>query len=359
MTPDELAQEIFDHFLENAQWPLARELQAKHRKTGNIRLLAKRLGWERGGCSDGAEGRCIVQLREIAARTGSQQMLEHFVSAIRFIAQSYIERDAAQITSDDIGSALGISGDQLRIVGGLLAMTNGIWTQGSWPTDNGAFWLQPAEKVLFFEEITSPQEFFDTEDRLNAEEMDAARTGWVPLLPPVDETRVDEYSEEITSEYLLRDKKLEYMLARDMSELRRVIQVGAWKAAAILAGSCIETLLFDLWKADEERARACFGKSWPDAVTASQLASAAARNGMISQNQEQLVTFLREWRNLVHPSAALRSPEPTEKLARTLIPIVELLHADLGRAETGRPSTISPIGDGSSTPGPIPLPSNG
>jgi hypothetical protein len=341
MTPDELAQEILDYFLANAEWPLARELQAKHRKRANVRLLAKRLGWQRGGCSDGTEGRCIVQLREIAARTGSQQALTHFVSAIRFIARSYIERGAAQITSADLASALGLSEHQLRIVGGLLAMANGIWTQGSWPTDSGAFWFQPAERTLFFEDVTSPEEYFDKEDRLYADEMDAARTGWAPLLPVGDELRVDEHSEEATSEYLLRDKKLEHMLTHDMSELRRVIQVGAWKAAAILAGACIETLLFDLWKADEEKARACFGKSWPDGVAAGQLASAAVRYGMISQNQEQLVTFLRDWRNLVHPSAALRSAEPTEKLARTLVPIVELLHSDLGRIETSGPSTTS------------------
>jgi hypothetical protein len=330
MTPEELMQEVYDHFHSKGEWPLARELQLSHRNA-HIRPMARGIGWQKLACGDGPEGRCVLQLAEFINRTGADEDLSLFLRAIRFSASLYAMRGTIPVSSSEFATELGLTEIELKRLGGMLSIADRITTGGSWSPDNSGFSIYPAERILFFEHVRSMDQYFALQQKLDSDEIESRRsefTGWGEGGSIVTEESSGSFG---VKRYSLRDPALEALVASDLDELNRVMQASAWKATAILAGSCLESLLLDIWRGREEEAKRRFAGAWPNGVKGHELASAAVQAGYLSDDQRQLASVLRRWRNLVHPAAALRSAEPTEELAQLLVAMLRLLLAELTR----------------------------
>lgn len=168
MTADELLQETYDQFLATGEWPLARELQIQHLDS-NVRQIAKKVGWDRVACNEGAEGRCLIQLREIPNRAKSEEDLHNFVAAIRIIARLFIERGTAPTTVREIADELKLAQLPARRLAGMLYLAPGIWSAAGGPATL-EFYLQPTERVIWFKSVASIEEYFAIHARVDREE---------------------------------------------------------------------------------------------------------------------------------------------------------------------------------------------
>ena len=110
-------------------------------------------------------------------------------------------------------------------------------------------------------------------------------------------------------------------LQADYHELRNCIEVGALKAAHVLAGSIIEALLSDhlvsLEVVDSETALR---------MDLSRLVEECKKAGCISLKVADLSSAIRGYRNLIHPGRAIRTTESvSEHSAKITLSLVELI----------------------------------
>jgi hypothetical protein len=328
MTPDEFLQELYDEFKRTAEWPLLRDVQLRHFDT-NLRYLAKTIGTERVVCNDGPSGSlCFLQLKEIANRSGSDSDQKNFVDAIRIIAQAYIAHGHERVELQHIMAELKLSQRDAKKLAEML------WLAGDISNAYGArgtleFYLQPIERMLWFKDVSSMDEYFAIHDRINQEEAEGRHLdaqSWGTLFRPAAQEAA---LEAPNAQYHLKFQELDKVYSDDRAELSRTLDVEAWKSAAVLAGCCLEALLLDIWEANAVEAEREFGVSWRENTTAHRLALVAVRTGYLTEDQGRLADLLRRWRNVIHPVAAMRETAPTKELAHLLVAALNYLVAEL------------------------------
>lgn len=112
-------------------------------------------------------------------------------------------------------------------------------------------------------------------------------------------------------------------LESDYQELNACMEVKAWKAVHVLAGSIIETILIDYLVASESNSREqerILRMSLADAIT-------ACKSGKIlTQKTADLSSVVREYRNLIHPGRSARLNERADEngasIAQKLVEII-------------------------------------
>jgi hypothetical protein len=106
----------------------------------------------------------------------------------------------------------------------------------------------------------------------------------------------------------ITDEDFRTSLENDFKEMNLCIQAGAYKAAVVISGSIIETVLIDYVIAEnilarENALKLDFGK----------VLSVCKEKGIISDKTLDLSTVIKGYRNLIHPGRAIRLNENADK----------------------------------------------
>ncbi|MFL5483813.1 MAG: hypothetical protein ACJ8AK_16660 [Gemmatimonadaceae bacterium] len=299
-------------------------------------MLAKRIGADRIVCNEqGDETRCILQLSEIANRANSEDDQKHFVDAIRIIAAAYIDRGRQNITLQEIVSQLQLSELEAKKLSEMLGSAGQISDMYG-PRGSLDFYLRPLDRMLWFRDIKSIDDYFAMHATIDDEEAEGRQldnSGLARALGHNAEKPEEQTPDVPTSDYHLNNDLLDGVYSYDRAELARTVEIEAWKATAVLAGACLESLLLDVWEMRPAEAEREFGESWRANTRADRLAKIAIRSGYLTENQGALADLLRRWRNIIHPVAALRESAPTKELANLLVAALNFLVAELRGAK--------------------------
>ncbi len=119
----------------------------------------------------------------------------------------------------------------------------------------------------------------------------------------------------------ITDEDFRTSLEKDFKEMNLCVQTGAYKAAVVIAGSIIESVLIDYVIVEtiltrEEALRLDFGK----------VLSLCKDKKIISEKTSDLSSVVKGYRNLIHPGRAIRLNESVNKdtaeVAKALVSIV-------------------------------------
>lgn len=119
----------------------------------------------------------------------------------------------------------------------------------------------------------------------------------------------------------ITDEDFRTSLEKDFEEMNLCIQFGAYKAAVVIAGSVVETVLIDYVIAEniaprDEALKFDFGR----------VLSLCKDQGIISNKTLDLSSAIKGYRNLIHPGRLIRLNENVDKdgaeVARALVSIV-------------------------------------
>lgn len=119
------------------------------------------------------------------------------------------------------------------------------------------------------------------------------------------------------------DKSFQIILKRDFKEVQKCVEIGANKAAIILSGSILETILSDYFCENLP-----IGKTKIDILklSLSSLLELSVENHLISPSENSLAEVLKTYRNLIHPGREIRSLEgvdnSTSKLAFSILELL-------------------------------------
>lgn len=109
-------------------------------------------------------------------------------------------------------------------------------------------------------------------------------------------------------------------LENDYKELNAAMQVGAWKAVHVLAGSIIEAVLIDYLIAID------YHNEDPLRVTLERAITICKQEGILSEKTEHIAHAIQSYRNLIHPGRSIRLGETADeggaKIAQGLVDMV-------------------------------------
>ena len=132
------------------------------------------------------------------------------------------------------------------------------------------------------------------------------------------------------------DDALQAMIERDKEELDNSLKSGLWKATLLLAGSIIEAILVDYFlnfppnedvlSVFEEAAFKRYKGRKVEELDLVALIKLAVKDNLIAEENSQLSTVIKNYRNLIHPGRELRKKEKvnehTATVAKSLVEIV-------------------------------------
>jgi len=135
----------------------------------------------------------------------------------------------------------------------------------------------------------------------------------------------------------IRDEEFRQSLEADYAEMNSALNVGAWKAVHVLAGSIVEAVLIDYLvevaeKAGDQKAREDALKAdLADAITACKDA------GILTEKTANLSSVIRGYRNLIHPGRVIRLREMVdEQGAKVAVALTEMVVAQVGQSRGDR-----------------------
>ncbi len=109
-------------------------------------------------------------------------------------------------------------------------------------------------------------------------------------------------------------------LENDYKELNDAMQVGAWKAVHVLAGSIIEAVLVDYLFAIG------YHQEDPLRVSLERAITICRQEGILSEKTEHIAHAIQSYRNLIHPGRSIRLGETADeggaKIAQGLVDMV-------------------------------------
>ncbi len=131
----------------------------------------------------------------------------------------------------------------------------------------------------------------------------------------------------------VKNQDVRSILERDYRELQLAVVANAWKGALILAGSCIEGVLFDLATQNKPASLAAASAPREPDITRwmlGQLVAVCTELKLIPPGVDKLSPGLKDYRNLVHPAVEVREKlTPGEHEAQIAVAILNMLHRDL------------------------------
>jgi len=335
MSPEALISRVYAHFRSTGTWPKVRPLQVELRAHGNLRLIAAKAGRERVVCDDSHDGVCRLTLKCLSELPAAQDDVSHYLAAIRLMASHFITKGAVEISTEEIGTALSLDAAGLKRLVALL-WRDAIWFSTSSGYEDSMRGI-PVDDILFFEAVDSLGEIEEVRARLDAERAEVAQLHWgagqrIAQLPHQEQDWPKALLPFLPQALSVQHPGLQAASLVDLRELSLAISAGAWKSAAILAGSCLEALLLDLWMQREEAATAKWSERWPKRVQLSELVKAAAEGGLISATHKDLASVMRSARNLVHPMSASAEPSVTPSQLSVLLGALSMINTELSRA---------------------------
>lgn len=331
-TSNEFICLVYEILRETGKWPRVAELQVKLRRSGSVRRIAAEAGFENVVCQEMPDGECYLTLKGLARCPSAAADVENYLALVRILAAKYVASGACRVTSDELRRELELSDMSLRRLYEVVHRGNGIWIGHGQSNEGPQCYFDPTDTIVFFENVNSLDRYWEVFLQIEEERRQANLIMSGPALGNAPALAVKSPPSQLSSRSVaLSDAKIQDLVRSDLRELEQVLQIGAWKSVAFIAGSCTEAILLDMWKCREDLAMSCFGKKWPDKVNASELAVEAAKQGFLARDHHELMAPLRRWRNVIHPAAALRDGAPSREIALALVAVLELLLADVAR----------------------------
>lgn len=131
----------------------------------------------------------------------------------------------------------------------------------------------------------------------------------------------------------VNDSAIREIIERDYRELQSAHVARCWKAVLVLAGGCIEGILYDLvarnWASAQTTATA---RAQSDVTrwTLGQLVTVAVEAKLVPPGISKLSPGLKDYRNLVHPAVEIREKlSPAEEEATVALAVLHMLHRDV------------------------------
>ena len=326
-----LVSDTYEHFRVNGKWPLVRTLQTLYGSGINVRALAAEIGRDIVVCQEGGDGECFLTLTALEAHEPAAADLHTLARALRLTADKYKEQGSKLLTHDDYSIGLRLSELETKRLGALLRTMHGISSGSGWNPDGHEFSITPTEGAFFYDTVETFGDVRRTQKRIEADSRrisELLAKEYISARRALANNTVNTRRPAADERYRLADPRLDSLFASDLAELDIVHAAGAWKASAVLAGTCLETLLLDLCQKDG-RARERFSERWPRGVTAKDLLKAAEDFHLIDPEHRGMADAIRRWRNLIHPAAALEYRDPTSELAAALVSALKLIISDI------------------------------
>lgn len=148
----------------------------------------------------------------------------------------------------------------------------------------------------------------------------------------------------------ITDEQFRASLESDYTELQATIEVRAWKAAHVLAGSIVEAVLVDYLMVTDYFARQRSINPrvrerdiQPLEMSLGALIEACKTEGILSERSASLSTVVQGYRNLIHPGRLIREQEIIdENGARVAKSLVEMIVAEVSqrRQQTFGPTAV-------------------
>lgn len=133
----------------------------------------------------------------------------------------------------------------------------------------------------------------------------------------------------------IRDSKLRSILERDYVEIQKAFVSECWKSVIILAGGALETILLDLVRRDEAKAKASRKAPTEPNVTRwdlAQLIDVSVDLKLVNPYVATVSDATRAYRNLVHPGAEVRTGLTFgAEEAKIAVTVLQVVHRDLSR----------------------------
>jgi hypothetical protein len=306
-------------------------------KEGNPERIAVETGLDRVVWPSGAiDSRCYLRLRGIAECRGAEDDIARFLETMRYVAARVEDSETTEvtITTDDLMRDLGYSLEQAKLVTHLLDHDGRIWSSSLGSSDGSSrSFTMRGDDGLYFQDVSTLDDLFGAYKAMDEEKSAIAsmrnvygvRTTPQPSIRPPSIHGIDV---SLTSR--VQDVRLRALLEADLTELNSSLESGNWKCVSILAGSCSEAILLDLWMRDETLAIKEFGKAWPNNVTLAELVSKTTNRGLLSPDAADFLTVIKRWRNQIHPARAIEESAPRRESAVALNALLGLILADLG-----------------------------
>lgn len=326
-------QRVYDHFRANNKWPQTWLLQKEFRRHGSVDLIAAEIGRDLVNCEQPLKPESIVSLtlKGIAECQGSQQDIENFLKAVRFIANRYLNSEKPEpISSELFVTELEMPPPEALRAAEFVFCYSDIWSGASTSPDaTGHKIFTPRLDVWYYEDVRTLDDFFaaHSREREDARVASTLRTSGqdVPYTsisglrgsspPPIAVDRLA----------FIADENIRKLLRADIEELQTAYEHGAWKSVGFLAGSCCEGILLDLLSRRPDDAKKELGDEWQSKRSLKDLAKAAKKIGLIKPEIRDLVIAMKWWRDIIHPWRALKVNVPSQYYASTLVSLLNML----------------------------------
>lgn len=338
MEHEALLNEVYTSLRATGTWPFVRDLQKRLGPSLNVRVIAADIGIDVIVCEQSQNPKCFLTRKGFERVGAAAGDLDTLAKALGLMATRYTEQGPVAVTGEELATALRLSDRDWECLGALMRMTNGPWNGGSSsPDEPKRFSLSLNDNAVFFDGVETYAQAQEVWDRIARDEQRIREATLLGFGRPVQETPFHSASSVLRAQrYRLAAEELDAVFESDLIELDRVHSAGAWKSAALLAGSCMEAVLLDLMLRHPDEAQKRFGgPSWMRSATADRLLRAAADLGLITTDHKDLGAALKRWRDVIHPAAAMAAPPPTRELADAIVASLRLLLADLNASLPG------------------------
>lgn len=329
-----LLREVYAVFRETGNWPKLREMQRRFGRA-DVRQVVEELGHERAFCNGTEEPFIALRLAGLEAVREATSDRETYARAVGLMAQRY-EAGADEVAHMEFATALGLDDLSLSRLGHILQIANSPTRGGSYNPTDGSFSMRlDGEAHFYLGAMTYAKVKQIRRARVAAQEQRHAQYFGPQRESSAASTRQTDSRTDSSHRLRLTNLALDKVLQHDLQELGVVHQAGAWKATALLAGSCLEAVLLDMLERRPEEAQAILRNEpeWRSKVGLEGLAAAAAKLGMITIDMQQFAVAAKGWRDIIHPARAVRSQAPSKELAEALVANLRLLLARLTTQE--------------------------
>jgi hypothetical protein len=300
---------------------------------GDVRGLADDIGPDFIICEEGQNPRCKLRAAGFEAVPEATADLKLYAQALGVAGRLYRAGRTA-LTKDDLRQGISASEDELKRIGAMLSELYGPFQGG----DYEGIQILLREDAFEYADVS---DYPDTKriKRLIDERSEKRHRKWygdgAQSTRPVGGGKLQ--ADRAEPRYQLSDAALNGLFQRDFRELGRVRDIGAWKAASLLAGSCVEAILLDLMLKHPDKVPSRFvnNPDWPRCGGLDELANAAAHFRLISNDHKNLSAFFKQWRDIVHPARAVRTKEPDKVLADALFAYLPVLMSGVREGNNG------------------------
>mgnify|MGYP001563996252 CR=1 FL=1 len=297
-----LLQLVFDNFLVAGRWPKSHRLHVEFRHLGDFWEIASSVHWHilTSGDKYQHDSEAKLSIEGISMCTGSEATLKTFMHALNSCTQFYINavehHEGATLTFEHLVELTGFDEQQCGIACRLLTGEPRLLSSWTGFPDGKLTDFKLSPDILRFEHIQSAADYLATLHKERAHHAKVA-TRIAPLINVPHDTFVLESIAEMQSmtKHIIRDAKLCTSVLQDICEIERALATQSWKTVCVLSGSACEGLLNG---AITHHSKGDIGQS----SRLAELIEKAIRLNIVDPRVSKLADYLRENRNLVHPS---------------------------------------------------------